>query len=622
MNRETQSNSQKPSLKEKFQYWLDNRMSHGSLALIRILLIITLIAIALIASLIILFRLNEDAGPEATIWDSFATVINSWMPYAEDGNIAYRILMALGAIIGLLFTSLLIGIFSSAIEEKMQSLKRGNSKVLESDHFIIVGYQPGEFTLIQQLILAAEDKPCCLVIAADLEKDEMETGIQENINIPGNITLVCRTVNIFDPASYEKCSVSKCRSVIINPMSDLDTAKVLLAVTKSLRAYPNSKATISALVSSRKYHFPESVTARHNVSVFHTYEMLAKILAHSCTQAGLSKTFEEIFNFEGSELYSVSIPGSVGMSFKDLSLCLDQGVPVGLYRENRVFLNPNANQKIEPDDHIIVFSETKDSAHIVSQKPVLHPADHFTDLTHTKLEHDIVILGYSPVLSTILKELPEDIFNVQLANLNENQAKTVIEALKEIRPQMRISFVNTDVYQDGALLDLVREMEHVVVLNERMENIDESDMRCIIMILRLTELREKHHLNYNISAELISERNLNLVAPGNDSIDYIVASNMMSLFLAQLAHSPELSDALREILSNEGNEIYLKPAADFGCVGQISVADLRNVTLTYHYVFLGLNKRDGYKNQNFFNPGLNEIMDIQNGDMLILLGEN
>ena len=44
------------------------------------------------------------------------------------------------------------------------------------------------------------------------------------------------------------------------------------------------------------------------------------MIAHACTQPGLSETFKEVFNFEGSDFYLISLPGTEGLSFRELLL--------------------------------------------------------------------------------------------------------------------------------------------------------------------------------------------------------------------------------------------------------------------------------------------------------------
>ncbi len=153
-------------LKQRFHYWFDNQMSRGSLSLIKLLTIFTFLSIFLITLLGLSMGLAED-GAASLLWDTSTTLINQWMPFYEDGDgsISYLILMTLAAVAGLLVSSILIGIISTAIEEKITNLKHGNSVVLEKDHYVVLGFTPGEYTLIQQLILAAAGSFRCIVVA-------------------------------------------------------------------------------------------------------------------------------------------------------------------------------------------------------------------------------------------------------------------------------------------------------------------------------------------------------------------------------------------------------------------------------------------------------------------------
>ena len=117
--------------------------------------------------------------------------------------------------------------------------------------------------------------------------------------------------------------------------------------------------------------------------------------------------------------------------------------------------------------------------------------------------------------------------------------------------------------------------------------------------------------------ELRREQNQNLVAD-DDHTDFVVSSNMSSLFLAQLAESPELAGVFGEILSNHGNELYLKNAGTLFCTGEHTVAELRLTALRQKYIMLGYMK-DG---ESVFNPGLHETVYLGLDDSVIVLGEN
>ena len=75
----------------------------------------------------------------------------------------------------------------------------------------------------------------------------------------------------------------------------------------------------------------------------------------------------------------------------------------------------------------------------------------------------------------------------------------------------------------------------------------------------------------------------------------------------------------QEILSDEGNEIYLKKAPEMEMEGSHTVRSLRRMALGQGYVFLGyidpqLNSR--------INPPLDETITLTDQDCVILLGED
>ncbi len=273
---------EKPTLRQRLRYWFDNRMSNGSLGLIRLLLAATIIVILIIAVLILALGFSEDGDVGGVFWETMSTVINAWMPSYEDGSIGYVILMALAAISGLLVTSVLIGIFSSAIEEKITSLKNGNSAIIEEDHIVLLGFVDGEYMLIQQLVNASADDRRCIVIAGEAERSEMEESIRDNVEMPGKVRLVCRNIDIYDPASLRKCCLERAQAVIINPMNDVDTVKAILAVSSVLGA-DAGKVRVYSVVSGARYLLPDSFVKDHSVTQLLANRILSKVIAHSCT---------------------------------------------------------------------------------------------------------------------------------------------------------------------------------------------------------------------------------------------------------------------------------------------------------------------------------------------------
>ena len=605
----------KPPLRKRFSYWFDNQMSKGMRSLIKLLVLFTLTVGLIVALLLFFLHLTNEDSFGGVLWKSLYTLLRSSFPGYHDGNGLYLLLMTFAAICGMLVTSVLIGIVSAAIREKINDLRRGNSEVLESGHIVVLGFYPGEYTLLRQLVLAAAEQPACIVVADNMARDKMEEYIQANVPAPKNVRFICRTADIFDPATLEKCSIATCKSVIISPTSDERTIKALLSVSAIIKGEDGGKANVGAIISKDDYTFPPSIAARHNVTTLQTNDTLARIIAHSCTQPGLSETFKEVFNFEGNEMYCIDLPVAEGWTFADLTYSLEGGVPLGYIHNGETVMNPGPDAVYAKGDRLLVFSLEDDTSRLVSAPEL----PEVVLKEYGEGEEDgsgrVVILGYNETAATILRELPADVTEVLIAGRCDKEAVRELVADKE---NMNLSFFDGNYEKTATLLKLAKMADHIVVLSDHGTDEEKADTQNIFLLLNLRDFKARYGLKYNITMEMRREHNQRLVL-SDDNTDYVVSSNMSALFLAQLAQSPELTGAFREILSNEGSEFYLKPAGKLQCAGERTTAELRKIGLAQGYLVLGYMRRGTFK--CVFNPPLNEAITLQPEDSVIVLGE-
>ena len=605
----------KSKLRKRFSYWFDNQMSKGMRSLVKLLVYFTLAVGIIVALLLFFLKLTNEETFGGVLWKSLYTVLRSSFPGFHDGNGLYLFLMTFSAICGMLVTSVLIGIVSTAIRDKINNLRRGNSQVLEEGHTVVLGFYPGEYTLLKQLVLAAAEQPACIVVADSMSRDKMEEYIKANVKAPKNVRIICRTADIFDPATLEKCSISTCKSVIISPTSDERTTRALLAVSAIIESETGCRANVGAIISKEEYKFPQSIAERHNVTTLQTNDTLARIIAHSCTQPGLSETFKEVFNFEGNEMYCVDLPDAAGKSFAQITYSLDGGVPIGYSRSGATFMNPAPDTVIQEGDRLLVFSEENDTSYLV-EAPELSDVD--LNKTVDACEKDpgkVVILGYNETVNTILHELPDNANDVLIAGKCDKEA---VRAAAADREGMELSFFDGDYTKNATLYKLAKMASHVVVLSDHSMDEEAADTQSIFVLLNLRDFKVRCGFKYNITVEMRREHNQRLVV-SDDNTDYVVSSNMSALFLAQLAASPELTDAFREILSNEGSEFYLKTAGMLRCSGENNVAQIRRIALAQGYLVLGYMKAGSF--ECVFNPPLKEVIILEDDDSLIVVGE-
>ena len=451
-----------------------------------------------------------------------------------------------------------------------------------------------------------------------MEREEMEQNIRENLDVPKNFRIVCRTADITDPASLEKCSVETCETIIINPTDDLRTIKAVLAVSALLDEKGVPEISVNAIISKNEYRFPPSLVETNNISTFQTNSILAKMIAHSCTQTGLSEAFKEIFNFEGSEFYLINIPGTNGITFEELMCSLTGAVPAGILRENKVTINPPASFQLQENDKVLVFSEESGSAEFIKTDLTEICIDAAIQMKDEEDSTNIVIIGHNETLPIILNELPENISQVYLAG--QNMTTEEQEELQSIASERNLAlhYFPGNPHSEKMLCKLAQMAEHIVILSNHDMDPEEADMEVMFLLLNLRDIRKRFDLKFNITVEMQKEHNQKLVGRG-DHTDFLVSSSMSSLILAQLAESPELLNVFREILSNEGNELYLKNAGKIHLTGYYTVRELRRIFLKHGYILIGY--LDAEKNSRFNLP-LDETMTLTEEDSLIVLGES
>lgn len=608
---------EKPSFRERLQYRFDNYMARGSHNLILLLIVTSVLLVFFVICIMTVF-MREPGSFFTNLWNGYVTLINAWMPEYDPGDppqTAYLLCMAVIAVIGILFTSILIGIITSMIEEKVVSLRRGNSAVLESGHIVVIGFYSGEYTLLRELVLAAAEEPCTIVAAGEMEKDEMEQLIQDNIELHKNVKIICRSIDIFDPNALERLAVKDAKSIIISPTSNPRVTKILLALSTIID--DTDKVRINGIIFQEEYRLPRTFEKKHNIFTLHTDDTIAMMIARSCTQPGLSNVFREIFCYEGNEFYLTHIDNVGGLSFETLSARLDRAVPLGYARDGKIYLNPPRLTLLEESDDILIFAETRNSYSLAeTASSAFESSESHSGILGPRLLAKVCIFGSNKSLKIILRELPAHVREVLIVNPQTEPEET--EKLKAQFPKLRIETVQKPVLDEEALLGLAEKYHHFIILSYHSDDDERDDMRTSFLLLRLRDIRERYNLSFNITAELHKEANQVLVE-GDDSTDFVVGSNMASLFLTQLAESPELLPVFAELLSHEGNEICLIKAKYLNAAGSYTVGRLRQICLRYQFILIGyINFQGEYR----FNPELSRRTAPGEDDYLILIGND
>ena len=604
-------------LKDRLQYWLDKKMARGTVSMIRVLVTATAVFVLLASIIMLIFKLGESEGFIANVWDVLITTIGEEWPHSGDGSLGYVIMTSLAACMGLMFTSILIGIITSGIEERLNEMRKGTSKVLERGHTVVLGFTPGEYSLIKEIVEGYSGRRGTVVVAEDSPREDMENLIYENVNVPSKVDVICRTIDITDQSELACCSPAWASSVVISPGDNDRVLKTALSVESALSNDPDTKTKIIATVQNSKYVIQQRRGEESNLIMLSTGDIVARLIAHCSTQPGLSGVFTDIFNYEGSEFYEEKVPGTIGKTFGEVVQIANGGSVVGISNKNGIRLNPPPGLRLRADDKIVYFGDNRGSLSLEENYDYERPVS--KDIPEPVGVKNLIIIGFNETLTTILRELPERRHDVTVVTNKADAAQRAINRARS-REEINVTVQDIDLSDSEILENAVKEMDYVVLLSDRSLEDDEADTEIMLMLFKLHDIRERLGLSFSITAEMKREKNRELVFL-KDPTDFIIASNISSMIMAQIAGNFRLRYLFDELLSNRGSEIYLRTAESIGCSDErITIREVRHRAIEFGYLVMGYLLRERGEGDLHMDPDPESKVTLRPDDYLVVVG--
>ncbi len=603
----------KISFGKRFRYWLERNMAKGTASMVKLLLSVVLFMAAMVTLLVVVFhRAEEGTSVIALFWDNLRAAMSSGFPASGSGDLLHIVLYTLLGLTGMIFTGMLISIFSTSMRGKLLALQTENPMILEKGHVVVLGFRQGEYSLLNQLMIAAGGKKRTVVVVEAMERTDMEQAIRTNIRVPKNIRLVAINANTESAAELECCAIESASRVVIYTRSAGRTVKTYLAVTAILKD-AEKKPKLVTTVDADAADFPDDLLPAGEISLLHSGSVVARIIAHAATQPGIFEAFLEMIDFTGFEFYFEEQQELAGRPFWKAVLTTTNGITVGLYRAGKVMLNPAPDTEILQGDLLVVFEEKPGDAHLEDPESVSRPAK--ASLPPLQPIPEVVIFGINASIATVIRELPDNILRVRLAGLSPAEFSKYLSGEEGFVPELMPDYRGTET--EEALADMVKDASHLIVLSDRQKGEEDADTGTVMQIMRLRNLKKKLGLRFTITAEMRCENNRKLIAESGGE-DIVVASDLSSMMLAQVAEDPRRLGLFNDLLDENGSEVYLKPLVDFRISGaQMTVRELRRHIYGYGYIPVGIRTKEGV----FQVLDDNIPLQPRIGDSLVLIGE-
>ncbi len=307
------------SLWARFRYRLDNALSRGAWVVIGYLGLVTLAIVLLAAVITVIAHLigfgggGQRLGVLESFWQMLVRVVDAGS-FASDATWPTRLLALLVTLAGIFIAGSLIGLISSAVDQRVDALRRGRSNVLEHGHTLILGWSARVPTIVGELVVANEsERRSAIVILADRDKTSMEEILRAAVGDLRTTRLVGRRGDPSSMTDLRLVGAPRARSILVMSGEEGDAG----AIKSSLAVLGLGLTGIPIIVemeSASQADTLEAVTGSAVVTVT-SDRVIAEVTAQACHERGLSTVFQELLDFDGDELYFREFPELHGATY-------------------------------------------------------------------------------------------------------------------------------------------------------------------------------------------------------------------------------------------------------------------------------------------------------------------
>ncbi len=621
----------KPTFKDRFRYFFDNTLSKGTVALIGWLAVVMCLLIILTSIVIWVTGIATESSLVEQIWAYLVRVLGGTKELPWSFRLA-TLIIVLG---GIFVMSSLISLLTTGFRSKLDSLRKGRSRVIENDHTVILGWSEGIFTIISELIVANENKQrSCLVILSLKDKVEMEDQIREKVVDTGRTRIICRTGNPTRLLDLDIVNLDFAKSIVIVSEEDDSSAnslKTILAIINRPNRRPEPYHIVANIYESDDLPVGR-IIGKGEVELVHVSGLIARIQAQSCRQSGLSLVYTELLDFEGDEIYFQFESKAIGKTYRETILSYENSAVLGVFSNDRVQINPHKDQIIQEGDQIIAISKDDDTVVISEQiKPPINKQviGDLPAITSAKPEA-LAILGWNSRAPIVMRDLVSYIPPNSTVKLVIPSGDKEIEFDQQLIKQKNITIdvQKGDITKRGVLEEIgLNLIDHVVLFSCIDEhNNQEADSCTLITLVHLRDIRDKANLQFTIVSEILDVANRELLQL-NQADDFILSDRLVSLAMAQIAENKALGQFFEELFQPEGSEIYLKPITNYLAVDEpVNFFTIVEAALVKNETAIGYRQisyaNDADRNYGLvINPKKSDYVDYAETDQIIVFAE-
>ncbi len=626
------------SRSERLRYRFDLLLARGTWVALLWLGAVTFAAVVastlLLAAFDVTLEGSQDGSMLEDFWQSTLRVLDPGTMAADVGW-GRRLLALVITIVGLLIAGTLIGLIASGVEQRVERMRGGRSAVIESGHVVILGASSRLPAVVQQLLLAnAKRRRNAVVVLTDRNPTQIGDEVRTVVGNPRGSRLVFRRGDPTRQSDLGTIALHDARTIIVladdesaadSAESDARVVAAVLAAGAELGGFDRvpiiaelGDAATAASLQRACGATVHPVVAAHSVS---------RSVAIALREPGLNQVFEELLDFEGSDLYLSDASGVLGMPFQDIVFRYANARPIGRMRANgNVEINPDPDTVFAESDRLVVIADSDVDLEVNTVEfqdrdgPVDPRARPF--LGAGPREQHVLVVGWNTLGAELIQQweqfaVPGSTIEIVYDASRFDADELNIDAMSGLNVTLTPS--PHSIWQFTDITD-VAELTTVVLLgNRQATSAPETDSHTLLNLMLLRRaLDESDSPAPKVVVEL---RELDSVAlarrAGAD--DCVMSEAIGSRLIAQLAEQPERRSVFLSLYT-DGPSVHLVDALELGLAGTVTGADIVAAAYAVGVVAIGWRRPTVLGGELGLNPHVTERVHLGADDQIVIVG--
>lgn len=614
--------------RDSLRYRTDEVLARGTLGIILWLAAMTLMVVVIAALALALFQLrfNEDAdeGFIEAAWQSLLRVIDPGTMGGDTGWSA-RVIALLVTLAGIFLASALIGIIATGLENKIEDLRKGRSFVVERAHTAILGWSPRIFTVISEITVANENHPgLAIVVLADRDKTEMEDEIRTRVPDLRKSKLVVRSGDPSTPSDLGIVNIDEARSAVILGDDDGDAEVVKTVLALAARGTAIGRANVVAEVSDPRTARAIEASFGDLVLTVQSTEVVARVTAQSCRQAGLSVVVQELLDFDGDEIYFEDASALAGRTFGEALNAYETSTIIGRRAaDGTITVCPPMDTVFGAGDQVIAVSEDDDTI-VLGAFQAVAPIAHDGAGQAVVDDERILIVGWNALGAKILHELDQFVAPGSKADILTD-ATLARPTEREIGGLTNIGATVTATEDEAdelpRLAATVRYSSVIILGYKQGLSPSDADARSLLAMLLIQRglADAGDDREPRVIVELLDAKAAELAAVSGAD-DFVVSDALASLMMSQLSEHPELAEVYRQIYTAEGSSLHMETADAFVGRGELTFAQVVATTAANGRLAIGWRRVVSGEAEVVVNPVKSRRVSFGAEDHIVVIG--